>query len=444
MTVPYEVREFEKLIIGNKYKRDNGIVEIPKITFDRFCTYIKEFNDTKENSEILNFFKLGFNRWLGDYVAVGNYVGLVQMPSGEQIQILPKIDLSTESEGSDSGKCMQVFLNMLMCLKNFRVKLSKDANLHVSKMNLYEFLIAMFVSDVGELLRVGLKANYIEVTENINYYKGKLLFAEQVKRNFGHKEKFYMKYDEYHKNSPANKLIKTTLVKLLRETEDAENKKRIRQLLNGFDDIDISHNYECDFAKVVIDRNSVQYASVIDWCKVFLYNNSFSAFSGSSEVKSMLFPMNVVYEAYVAKNMCRCYEDEDLEIFTQYQNRYLFESPCEKFRLKPDIVIKRKGFKPIILDTKWKQLNNDENHNFNISGSDMYQMYAYSRKYLAEDIWLLYPWNRGIKDTVFPVFESRDLNMKTTTKIHIYPIRVDRIEHELLTLKDKFAWVPNA
>ena len=59
--------------------------------------------------------------------------------------------------------------------------------------------------------------------------------------------------------------------------------------------------------------------------------------------------------------------------------------------LKPDIVITRKsdGAK-FIVDTKWKILFENK-PNYGISQADMYQMYAYQKKYASENITLLYP-----------------------------------------------------
>lgn len=67
--------------------------------------------------------------------------------------------------------------------------------------------------------------------------------------------------------------------------------------------MDISVNYEKDFACVVIDRNTKDYESLIQWSKVILYNKSFTTFSGANSSKALLFPMESVYESYVAKEI---------------------------------------------------------------------------------------------------------------------------------------------
>lgn len=52
----------------------------------------------------------------------------------------------------------------------------------------------------------------------------------------------------------------------------------------------------------------------------------------------------------------------------------------------------------VVMDTKWKLLS-ENTRNYGISQTDMYQMYAYSKKYDAEKIVLLYPQPEGFHST---------------------------------------------
>lgn len=65
--------------------------------------------------------------------------------------------------------------------------------------------------------------------------------------------------------------------------------------------------------------------------------------------------------------------------------------------MRPDIVLVNDG-EIIVMDTKWKVLS-DIVRNYGISQSDMYQMYAYSKKYNAEKIVLLYPQPDNLRET---------------------------------------------
>lgn len=71
--------------------------------------------------------------------------------------------------------------------------------------------------------------------------------------------------------------------------------------------------------------------------------------------------------------------------------------PRKQFSLRPDIVLEKEG-RIIVMDTKWKKLINNERKNYGISQADMYQMYAYSKKYETSEIWLLYPVNDEMKN----------------------------------------------
>jgi 5-methylcytosine-specific restriction enzyme subunit McrC len=125
-------------------------------------------------------------------------------------------------------------------------------------------------------------------------------------------------------------------------------------------------------------------------------NQSFTIFSGDTNARALLFPMERVFEAYVAKNLKKILADEDCEISLQDKGYYLFDSP-RQFPLRPDIVITRGNGSRIILDTKWKMLVNDQRLNYGIAQEDMYQMYVYSKKYKTSDIWLLYPVNEELE-----------------------------------------------
>lgn len=130
------------------------------------------------------------------------------------------------------------------------------------------------------------------------------------------------------------------------------------------------------------------YDKALSWCRVFLKGNSFTAFAGSEVALALLFPMEKIFESFVAAKF-RKHLGNGVSLRTQ-DNRYsLFDSPTRAFALRPDLVLES-GERTVVLDTKWKLLSDNVRNN-GISQSDMYQMYAYSKKYDADGIVLLYP-----------------------------------------------------
>ena len=265
----------------------------------------------------------------------------------------------------------------------------------------------------------------------MNYYKGKLLTSQHFKINLVHKERFYVAYDEFNPNRVENKLIKATLLKLQKLTTSAENSKKIRQLLVFFEMIDASMNYTADFSKVRINRSNRDYEMIMQWSKVFLLNKSFTTFSGNNNSRALLFPMEKVYKSYVAKHLKKILGEDGWNVSSQDRGYYLFTEPRLQFALIPDIVCKR-GERTIIMDTKWKKLVNNERINYGISQSDMYQMYAYSKKYKASEIWLLYPLNDEMKEHSEISFNSGD-----GTTVNIYFVDLENIQSSLEVLRNK-------
>ena len=422
-----EVREFD-IITGNAdYKSEYKY--LPKAVFEDLKEFIHEYAAGEDSADVLDFLRISYKRNVGDIITIKNYVGLIQMKNGYQIQVLPKISFDTEDTGNDKTK--KVFLRMLRAMKDFPSKVFSDANIRVDRMNLYEIFINMYLQEVRQLVRHGLKASYIEQEDNLRYFKGKLQIGRHVQLNAAHGERFYAAYDEFQQNRPENKLVKATLLKLQKLTTSAENAKEIRQLLAAFEMVDASVNYEKDFAKVVLDRSMKDYETLMPWSKVFLMNKSFTTFSGSHNARALLFPMETVYESYVARKIKKVFEPDGWEITAQAHGMFLFEEPRKQFALRPDIILEKNG-RLIILDTKWKNLVNNERVNYGISQADMYQMYAYSKKYQTPEIWLLYPLNDEMRGHSQIAFDSRD---GTIVRLHF--VDVANIEDSLKELKYK-------
>lgn len=361
-------------------------------------------------------------------IKVQNYVGVIELPDGFRIEVLPKIDLAQDDEKCDKTRC--IFLKMLQYMDENQFKVSDFANLNTSKMPLFEIFIQMFLNDVQKLTRVGLKSGYVHIEENSKTFKGKLLVSQNIRENLVHQERFFVEYDEFQLNRPENRLVKSTLLYLNKKSNSDSNLAEIRRQLMFFEQVDASVNYEADFSKVVKTRNTTEYENLMAWARVFLQNKSFSTFSGSTSVRSILFPMEKVFEAYVAKMLRKAVikETEDdywreWNVRLQYGAKYLFEVPSNKFQIRPDIVMKKDDKINIILDTKWKRLVNDYNSNYGISQQDMYQMFAYGHKYNCPNIWLIYPKNIDMKENI-QKFESDCNGLKIS--VNVYCLDLDK------------------
>jgi len=354
---------------------------LPERTFIALEEFILA-NRSRSDTEAIDLLSLSVRRGVGKTITARNYVGLITMKNGTVIEILPKIygDV-TESDTK------RIFLEMLRTLKGVSFKEFNVSNLKPDRMNLLEIFISMFISEAAVLVKQGLKSAYNAVEGNEPFFKGKLNVQQNIKHNRISKERFYVQYDEWNVNCPENRLLKATLRFLQKQAGDSRNRMNISRLLTLFDSVDVSTDIESDFSKCVADRSMSHYQKALSWCRVFLRGNSFTAFAGSEVAIALLFPMEKIFENYVAAKLRR-FIPHDAELRTQDSRYSLFDSP-KAFRLRPDLVMGCGG-EVVVMDTKWKLLSENA-WNHGISQTDMIQMYAYGKKYNAGKVVLIYP-----------------------------------------------------
>ena len=423
-----EVREFDQISCNPNFQTEYPY--LPEEVFQALEDFIFSFSGKEGRADALEFFRIGYRRNVGKVISVNNYVGLIQLKNGYQVQILPKIDFGDEKD-NNSVETKKIFVRMLRSMKGFSGKVFSFANLKMDQMPLFEIFINMYLQEVRALVKRGIKSAYVVKEENQNFYKGKLVVSEHIKHNTAHGERFFMSYEEYLVDRAENRLIKSTMLKLQRISKSAENQKDIRQLLVAFEMVSPSVNFQKDFSQIVIDRNTQVYDTLMSWSKVFLLDKSFSTFSGEEKARALLFPMEVVFESFVAEQLKKTLLDLEWKVSVQDKKYHLFDFP-EKFALRPDIVITKDNKKQVVLDTKWKKLINNPKINYDISQADMYQMYAYSKKYNASDIWLLYPQTSEMKNHPEISFRSND-----DVCVRVFFVNVANIDESLESLKQK-------
>ncbi|NLA72090.1 MAG: McrC family protein [Clostridiaceae bacterium] len=356
------------------------------------------------DTEAVELLSLSARRGIGKIITARNYVGLITMTDGTVIEILPKIAGGDISDGDTKG----IFLEMLKTLKDVTFKDFNVSNLHTDRLSLLEIFIKMFLDEVSILTKQGLKAAYTPVEANERFYKGKLLASQNIKHNLISHDRFFVRYDDFSINRPENRLIKSTLRFLLKQTTDSRNRQNTVRLLTFFEGVDYSVSCEADFSKCIGDRSMSHYDKTLSWCRVFLQGNSFTSFRGSEIALALLFPMEKVFESFVAAKFRRHLGD-GVSLRTQDSRYSLFDSPTRAFALRPDIVLEFSGH-TVVLDTKWKLLS-DNTRNSGISQSDMYQMYAYSKKYDADGIVLLYPHSDNVSRSEFRYASDDNVNV---------------------------------
>ena len=130
---------------------------------------------------------------------------------------------------------------------------------------------------------------------------------------------------------------------------------------------------------------------------------------------ALLFDMNTLFESYVGNFIKKSFPGTIL----QHSEKHLVENP-KSFRLRPDIFLEDK----FIADTKWKIVKSRDD----ISQADLYQLYAYGKKYNCGRLYLIYPKIDGVKQ------ESMGFKYDDEMRLEIlyFDLEKDEIDRNLL------------
>lgn len=405
------IEEYKKIWIKGTSKNSSDKDKYEVIDKDKFDK-LKEFIKANKLHEEPKFFEIS-----KDYVIPQNFIGSINIDD-INIEIFPKIPLIKDNK----DKKRKRFLEILEYVETFNENIYENLEIGNENMPILEIFISNFIEEVEKIVKKGLVYSYINKSENIYYFKGKLDLTNHIKYNFI-ENRFFMNFDEFSVSSIENCLIKLALEKIKNISSDMENKAKIYQLLVHFDDIQTSGMIPAHlFRKLLIDRKNGFYKKSLDLAKFFLLDESpYSVFyNDEREITGLFFPMEIIYESYIA-NKLKEVIDNKFSIKIQ-DNSYKIFNKCEVggkevknnitfFKLKPDIVVEKEK-EVIILDTKWKELKSSKEneiiYNFGISKEDIYQMityiHVYNSKIKNEDnnkfcnkAYLLYPINNNEK-----------------------------------------------
>ncbi len=147
------------------------------------------------------------------------------------------------------------------------------------------------------------------------------------------------------------------------------------------------------------------YEQILVWAKTFLLGSSYSPHKGNDLAFALLFDMNVLFESYVGHYL----ENRGYDVSLQDKRHYLvFSEQKGIYALRPDIVIDNGK---VIADTKWKLLSQYKTHQ-GVSGSDLYQMYAYGTKYdNCERMYLIYPKDKELEVKSYHYYKEGQLSL---------------------------------
>lgn len=367
--------------------------------------------------------------WSRDSITFINYVGFIKL-STVSIEILPKIDINS----SDYDGSRKALLNMINKSGILKFNYSSLSMLNIYDMNLNEILSLIFARTLQNQLSKGAYLEYINIEENTKSLKGRILVKDHIKNISRGSSDVFCKFEEFSINNKLNKIFNTCIYKIIRNVKNSETIKILSHMQVVFSEVDYIDTSNKENLDYKFTRLNSRFEESFLSAKMILTSYSSIGNKGSDKSFAILFEMNNVYERYIT-NLLKM--NLDKYIIHSQHNKYklLKKENTDKdiFSLIPDIVIEVDNKERLIIDTKWKRINESKNRH-GVKREDLYQMYAYLTRYKdVKSSILLYP--SAHEDNKDDFLESWYLESDKEKKIRIYTIDLYNEANTIDTLK---------
>lgn len=393
MSSTLTVREYARLTTSHVAQPNLDFAQVSPSVFDWLCDLNASFSQAGAA-----LVQVQDRRCL----KLDNYVGALESPCGTRIEILPK--------HFEQGDCITESRALLRRMIQASLKLPNRevgaASLQRFDAPLTEWVMANFLEALDHLIKRGVRFDYQRVEEEQPFLRGQLNIVGQMRQPPSRRHHFQIRHDIFLPDRPENRLLKTALNIVCKTTQDPGNWRLAHELRSVLLDVPSSPNPTHDFTQWRHDRLMAHYQPVKPWVELIIQQQTPLAVAGEWRGMSLLFPMERLFENYVAACLKTALVP-GATLSVQVSSEHLCAHKGKDiFQLRPDLLIEHEGER-WVMDTKWKRLDSEmKGKHYGLAQADLYQMFAYGQKYLTGegDLVLIYP-RRSRFQQALPVFE---------------------------------------
>lgn len=375
------------------------------------------------------------------WLKLDKHVGVIETPCGTRIEILPK----HHETGDVVHESRALLQRMIATSFNLPTREVGPADLRLFNAPLTEWIMGRFLAALEHLVKTGIRFDYTRVEKEQRFLRGQLDTVRQMRQPPGRQHFFQIRHDVFDPNGAENRLLKLALELVSKSTRDSTNWKLAGELRSLMREICSSKDVKQDFKQWRDERLMGHYRPIRPWCELILGQQMPMSVAGNWRGLSLLFPMDKLFEKYVAAWLRRSVP-ASIHLRSPATSEYLTVHDGDKmFRLEPDLLLESDTEK-WVLDTKWKKLDaTDRGNKYKLSQDDFYQLFAYGKKYLAgqeqSELVLIYPattlfckslpvfdLGEGMKLWVLP-FDLNDQNLIDSEKSSL-PIRFAALDKQ--------------
>lgn len=241
--------------------------------------------------------------------------------------------------------------------------------------NIYELFSKILIVALNKQIKQGLYRDYIEIDETTSSIRGKINITESINECSFIYQKLNCTYDDFSMNSYLNKIIKTTLMIILKQPLANNLRHGIKNILFYFRDVDTLNPNTINW-QIRYDRNNQEYRLIIGICYLTIKGLLQSDKKGNMKLMKFFDDdhMNILYEKFILNFYKKEYPF--LTAGWKEVNWQLDPESDEKMlpRMTTDIPLEFEG-KILIIDAKY--YSNTTTDSDKVHSHNLYQIFTY-------------------------------------------------------------------
>jgi 5-methylcytosine-specific restriction enzyme subunit McrC len=338
------------------------------------------------------------------HLTAGQMVGVIASP-GCSLEIFPKIDRLDTASVDGRRTVRERLVRMLDVALGLGIGDGAASAMARQAEGLLDILIRLFADKLLTEARRGLPRAYIQHEDDLPALRGRLNAVRQFTAHAVRPDRLACRFDALSSDIPLLQIMKACVLALRRHARATDTVRKLDELRFVLADIADVSLAALPWHAVRLDRTNGRWEALFGLARLFLKRDWQATHHDPSAGQgiTLLFPMNDLFEAYIAVLMRRSLRPAGLTVETQGGRLFcLIEEGTQgrrRFQTRPDIIVRdRQSSRPIaIIDTKWKRLSPTiEDAKHGVSQTDVYQMMAYGQLYACPDLLLLYPHHVGL------------------------------------------------
>ena len=250
--------------------------------------------------------------------------------------------------------------------------------------NVAELCAAILSKGVEYQLKRGLGRTYIAETEALSSPRGRIEINESIKTLSRLRGQLVCSHDEFSVNSYMNRIIKTTMVLLLKSKISSNRKKELRRLLVYFSEVQLLDVHTINW-KLQYNRNNQSYRLLVSVCYLVINGLLQTKEDGSTKLMDFLDEQRT----------CRLYEKFILEYYRQEFTQLSVNASQIPWQLddgfdellpimQTDIMLTYKE-QTLIIDAKYYSHSLQKQYdNLTAHSNNLYQIFTYVKNKEAE------------------------------------------------------------